>query len=180
MDFRSRRTINGLLIAASSALFLAHASAQVTLPSRLGVYGKLSAYCGTEEIVRNIQTIPAIGCFSLSAGHGAVGTFASHRVEVSVDDAGNEVFKVDGALLVETHDNASGTQLPYVGVGGVAGYRFCEGPTDRNTGCPASITIFSRNSDKTILFMVSQCFPPEYHLCVTTQQNWDFEKSRRH
>ena len=112
--------------------------------SRLGVYGKLSTYCGAKAIPRNLQTVPEFGCFYLSAGRGATGTLATHRVEVSVNNAGEEVFKVDGALVVETRDTASGTQLPYVGVGGGAGYRFCESYTDRNTGCPASIEIYSR------------------------------------
>ncbi len=179
MNAVSQRTICCLLIAIANALFLSQASADETLPPNLGVYGKLSSYCGTKEIGRNIQTIPEIGCFYISVGHVAVGTVASHRVELSVDHTGNEIFKVDGALVVETHDTASGTQLPYVGVGGVAGYRFCEGPTDRNTFCPVSITVFSRNSDKTILFMVSECLPPDYHACVTTKENWDYERSRR-
>lgn len=180
MNALSQRTICFLLIATVSALFFAQASAQEALPSSLGVYGKLPSYCGTKEIARNVQSIPEIGCFYLSAGHGAVGTFASHRVEVSVDDAGIEVFKVDGASIVETRETASGTQLPYVGVGGTAGYRFCERPADRNTGCPVSITVFSRNPDKTILFTVSECVPPEYRVCVSTQENWNYEKSRRH
>jgi hypothetical protein len=180
MNTVSQRTIYFVLIATANALCLSQARAEETLPPNLGVYGKLSSYCGTKEIARNIQTIPEIGCFYLSVAHVAEGTIASHRVEISVDYAGNDVFKVDGALVVETHDTASGTQLPYVGVGGVAGYRFCEGPTNRNTFCPVSITVFSRNSDKTILFMVSECLPPDYHSCVTTKENLDYERSRRH
>lgn len=103
-----------------------------------------------------------------------------HRVEVSLDNAGNEAFKVDGALITDTGNTASGTNLAYVGAGGVAGYRFCEGPTDRNNGCPASITIYSRAADKSVLFMVSQCMGPKYRVCVLTQENWDYEKSRQH
>jgi hypothetical protein len=156
----------------------AQARAQDPAQSNLGVYGKTSAYCGPQAIPRNSPTIPEIGCFHLSPGHRATGTFSTHRVEVSVDSAGKEAFKVDGALVMEARDTASGTKLPYVGVGGVAGYRFCEGPTDRDTGCPADITIFSRNSDKTVLFMVSECLPPEYHLCVSTQENWNYAKSQ--
>jgi len=178
MNISSIRTICSLLLGTTGVLLLAQARAQDPAQSNLGVYGKTSTYCGPQAIPRNSPTIPEIGCFYLSPGHRATGTLSTHRVEVSVDSAGKEAFKVDGALVMEARDTASGTKLPYVGVGGVAGYRFCEGPTDRNTGCPADITIFSRNSDKTVLFMVSECLPPEYHLCVSTQENWNYAKSQ--
>lgn len=148
--------------------------------SPLGVYGKTSTFCGPEAIQRDPQTIPQIGCFYLSAGHGATGTFATHRVELSVDGAGREVFKVDGTHITDTRDTATWTNLPYVSVGGVAGYSICEGPTDRNSGCPSKINIFSRDPDKAVMFLVSQCLPPDFHLCVSTQANLDYAKSRRH
>jgi hypothetical protein len=148
--------------------------------SNLGVYGKTSSYCGRGAVPRDVSTIPLIGCFYLSAGHGAKGTLSKHRIDLSVDSAGNEVFKVDGTLITDTRDTASLTNLPYVGAGGVAGYRICEGATDRNIGCPTTITVFSRNPDKTVLFEVVECLPPGYRLCVSTQENWDYEKSRIH
>jgi hypothetical protein len=172
--------IKFLLVAIISVTILTQARAQGSAPSSLGVYGKISEYCGANEIARNVQNIPAIGCFYLSAGHSAIGTFASHRVSVSVDDAGKEVFTVDGVLVVETHDTASGTILAYIGIAGVAGYRICEGPTDNYTGCPTDITVYARNSDKTILFMVSECIAPKFYVCVSTQENWNYEKSRPH
>jgi hypothetical protein len=162
------------------SLFLPLARAQVQEPdlSRLGVYGKTSTYCGAKAIPQNEPTIPQVGCFYLSAQHRATGRFATHRVEVSVDQAGMAVFEVDGTRIIDTHDTATWTNLPYVSAGGVAGYSFCEGPTDRRSGCPSSITIFA-NRGNGILFVVSKCLPPSYHVCVTTQENWDYENSRR-
>jgi hypothetical protein len=161
-------------------VIFAHARAQTPDLSKLGVYGKTSTYCGTKEIARNPQAIPDVGCFYLSSGRHAIGTLASHHIDVSVDNAGVEVFMVDGDLVVDTRDTASGTNIAYVGASGTTGYRFCEGATDRNTGCPISLIAFSRNADKSIFFMVSECVPPNYRLCVTTQENWDYEKSRQH
>jgi hypothetical protein len=93
---------------------------------------------------------------------------------------GREVFEVDGTRIVDTHDTATWTNLPYVSAGGVAGYSFCQEPTARGSGCPSNITIFSKDRGKGILFLVSRCLPPSYHVCVTTQENWDYEISRRH
>jgi hypothetical protein len=148
--------------------------------SHLGAYGKTSTYCGAEAIPRNQPTIPQVGCFYLSAGHRAIGTFATHSVEISIDDTGAAIFIVDGQRISESHDTASWTNLPYVTAGGVAGSSICEKPTNRNAACPSRITIFSKDPDKAILFSVSACLPPQYHLCVTTQANWDYEKSRVH
>jgi hypothetical protein len=169
-----------VLLAISSLLPLGQAKAGEPAKSPIGVYGKTSTYCGAEAIQRNPPTIPQIGCFYLSAGHGATGTFATHLVELSVDGAGKEIFKVDGTRITDTHDTATWTNLAYVSAGGVSGYSICEGPTDRNSGCPSSLTIFSRDPDKAVLFLVSQCLPPDFRVCVTTQSNWDYEKSRRH
>jgi hypothetical protein len=44
--------------------------------SPLGVYGKRSSYCGTDEIPQNPATIPQIGCFYLSVDHAVKGTFS--------------------------------------------------------------------------------------------------------
>jgi hypothetical protein len=170
------------LILCLSVVVFARTHAQQSADSHLGVYGKLSTYCGKQVIPRDPSAIPEFGCFYLSAGRGAKGTFATHRVEISVDGAGKEAFKVDGTLVVDTHDTATWTNLPYVMAGGAAGYSICEGPTDRisGLGCPSTIEVWSRNPDKTILFLVSECLPPEYRQCVVSQAGWDYAKSRRH
>src|SRR5207237_1843693 len=154
MNISSIRTICSLLLGTTGVLLLAKAIAHDPAQSNLGVYGKTPTYCGPQAIPRNSPTIPEIGCFYLSPGHRATGTLSTHRVEVSVDSAGKEAFKVDGALVMEARDTASGTKLHYEGVGGGAGYRCCEGRTDRSAGCPADITIFSSNSNDTIHFLV--------------------------
>jgi hypothetical protein len=169
-----------VLVAMSGSVFLSPTRAQVPAESPLGSYGKLSTFCGEKAIPRNEPTIPQVGCFYLSAGHRATGTFAKHRVEVSVDDAGTEIFAVDGTRIVDAHDTATWTNLPFVSVGGVAGYSICEGPTDRRSGCPSNINIFSKDTSKTVLFLVSKCFAPEYRFCVSSQESWDYESSRKH
>lgn len=180
MNIRHKNIDLTVILAMTGLLLVARTQAQEPGESHLGVYGKTSSYCGDKAVPRNEAIIPQVGCFYLSAGHRATGTLATHSVEISVDAAGTEMFKVDGQRITETHDTASWTNLPYVTVGGVAGYSICERPTDRNSGCPASITIFSRDPDKAVLFVVVQCLPPIYHLCATTQANWDYEKSRLH
>ena len=155
------------------------AEAQVFAPS-LGPYGRLDSYCGTGRIPQDVATIPWIGCVYLSAGHGARGTFWNHNVEIAVGADGREAFTVDGTSITETHSpqrTASGTNMPFVRVGGVDGYWICQGTS--GAACPSDITIFSRNPDKSVLFMVSECLAPTYHLCVTTRENWNYEKSRQ-
>jgi hypothetical protein len=180
MNIRYKNIDLTVILAMTGLLLVARTQAQEPGESHLGAYGKTSTYCGVKAVPRNQPTIPQVGCFYLSAGHRATGTLATHFIEISVDDAGTEIFKVDGQRITETHDTATWTNLPYVTVGGVAGYSICERPTDRNSGCPSSITIFSRDPDKAVLFLVSECLPPQYRLCVTTQANWDYEKSRLH
>jgi hypothetical protein len=180
MNIRYEDIDLSVILALTGLLLVAQTRAQEPSEPHLGVYGRTTTYCGGEAIPRNEPVLPQIGCFSLSAGHRATGTLATHSVEVSVDDAGAEIFKVDGQRITETHDTATWTNLPYVKVGGVAGYSICERPTDRNSACPSSITIFSRDPDKAILFVISECLPPKYRLCVTTQANWDYEKARLH
>jgi len=82
-------------------------------------------------------------------------------------------------LVKEDRHTATWTNLPYVSEGGVAGYLFSKEAEDRNSPHPSHIEIYSRNPDKSILFMVVECLPPNSRLCVTTQKNWDFEKSRQ-
>ena len=167
------------LLLALGCLFAGRIQSQESGGSPLGPYGKTSTFCGAGAIPRDQPGIPRIGCFYLSHGHQAAGTIATHLIELSVDDAGVESFKVDGRLVTDTRDTATWTNLPYVSAAGVEGYLICEGPTDRNRGCPASVTVFSRDPDHSVLFVVSNCFPPEYRVCVSTQANLDYERSRR-
>jgi hypothetical protein len=169
-----------VIVAVMGLLFIPCSRAQESAEPHLGAYGKASTYCGADAAPRNEPSIPQVGCFYLSAGHRATGTFATHLVEVTVNTAGAEIFKVDGHVVVETQGTATSTNLPYVKVGGVAGYSICKGQTDRASGCPSSITVFSRDPDKVVLFVVSECLPPKYSLCVTTQENWDYEKAHLH
>jgi hypothetical protein len=114
----------------------------------------------------------------LSSGHKATGAFSGHNVEVGVGPDGTEEFRVDGVLVedkIGVNKTPSGTNLPYVHSGGVAGFSFC---SDSNSAqCPSSITVHSRNNDKTILFSITECLPPDYHRCVGNQANWDYEIS---
>jgi hypothetical protein len=116
----------------------------------LGRYGQLSTYCGQAPISVNASAIPQIGCFTLSSGHSAQGTFVGHQVNVSVDANGQEVFAVDGALVTEMFDRTKVpshfTNLPFVHLQGVAGYGFCQVATD--DACPTSINVFARRPDK--------------------------------
>jgi hypothetical protein len=156
-------------------LFTGHRSeAQTSTASHLGVYGETSTYCGTGGITQNASAIPWIGCFSLSAGHSATGTFSNQKVEVTVDAAGQETFMVNG-VAITTSQRA--TNLPYVHPSG-GGYSIC--PDTAPDNCPTHIDVFSRNADRSVLFMVAECFPPPlYRKCVLTQQNWDFEQSHQ-
>jgi hypothetical protein len=156
-------------------VFAQQAMAQDTAPSHLGVYGATNTYCGKGAVPQNIETIPLIGCFRLSAGHGAIGEFSGHTVKVTVDGAGHEVFTVDGVLIGETGGRP---ELPFVRpAGGGAGYAICQNAN--SPSCPANITVFSRNPDQSVLFVVAECLAPTNHVCVTTQINWDYEKSRQ-
>jgi len=83
------------------------------------------------------------------------GVFAGHSVVVAVDSDGMEVYSVDGTKTYEG--------------------RFCNDAT--HVSCPSSLTVLDRNPDKSVSFMMSECFSPTYHVCVTTQENWDYEKS---
>jgi hypothetical protein len=158
------------------ALALAHEP-----PSHLGVYGATRSYCGHGAIPQDVTDIPWVGCFLLSPGHSASGTIAGHLVQVSVDESGTESFLVDAQKLshVFGHDRpTSGTNLPDVrGAGGDAGYAFCN--SDIATDCPSQITVFSRNTDKTVLLTALQCLPPDNHICVSNKEMWDYQNARR-
>jgi hypothetical protein len=167
-----------LLIVASGLFPLFQVAAQT--PSLLAPYLSVRTYCGKDPIPQNIATMPWIGCFSLSAGHSATGTFSNQNVEVAVDAGGQEIFTVNGTVVVEKNDpqrRVRGTNLSYVHVEGVAGFSICP-DTAGPENCPSSINIYSRNPDKSVIFMVSECLPPQYHLCVLSQENWDYQKTR--
>jgi hypothetical protein len=156
-------------------IFAQQAMAQDTTAPHLGAYGVTSTYCGKGAVPQNSKNIPLIGCFQLSAGHDAIGEFSGHTVKVTVDGAGDEVFAVDGALIGEMGGRPN---LPFVRpAGGGAGYAICQNAS--SPSCPANITVFARNPDRSVLFVVAQCLPPTNHVCVTTQENWNYEKSRQ-
>lgn len=142
----------------------------------LGAYSDVKSYCGTGPLPRNVATIPWIGCFILSPGHGAAGTFSNHLVEVTVGENGEEVFTVDGTVIKD-QPTPSRTNVEFVHPT-VGGYSFCEaaGPD----ACATSVGVWSRNPDHTVLFTVAECLPPTYHVCVLSQENWDYQKSREH
>jgi len=147
---------------------------------RLPYYARANSYCGKGPIENNPVTIPQIGCFLLSTGHSANANFSTHHIEVAVDDSGMEVLKADGSLIKRTNGTPTQTNLDYVKDSG-SGIAVCASKSDMETihRCPAAITVFKRNSDKSILFMVSECLPPEYGLCFLDQENLDYERSRR-
>jgi phosphotransferase system glucose/maltose/N-acetylglucosamine-specific IIC component len=166
---------------AAYCFFLQEAKGQNSYPSHLGSYGKISTYCGEGPLNQNPPAIPKIGCFLLSPGHRATAEISTHYVEVSVDDADNAVFKADGILITLRNGTPTQTNLPYINNAG-SGFAFCSGKTDimKIPRCPSGITVFSRAADKSILFMVSVCLPPDYNRCVLTQKNLDYEMSRGH
>jgi len=160
-------------------LWTVAANAQNDMSSPLGRYDSISEYCGAEAIPKDTISIPWIGCFYLSVGHRAIGKLANQNVEVAVDGTGREVFTVDGTPIAHVlgQQDPGKTTSPYVHLAG-AGYSFCEDVSF--ISCPAMIAVYSRNPDRSVLFMVSECFPPAYHICATTQTGWDFEKRLQH
>jgi hypothetical protein len=176
-SFAKIGSLLGLLVICG-LLFLWYPANAQSPQSRLGAYGSINGYCGRDPIPQNADIIPWIGCFLLSAGHNATGMFSNHHVDLAVDATGQEVFAVDGTLIenvVGPQQSKSGTNLPFVHAG--MGYSFCK--DEANDPCPSQIMTLSRNPDKSVLFMVVECFPPENHACVSTQENWTYENSRR-
>jgi hypothetical protein len=166
----------GLLL----ALHVHRAGAENSLAPDLAPYASISNWCGRATISQNVTEVPWIGCFILSAGHSATRTFSNHRVGVAVDMAGQDVFTVDGTVVTTSTAPKrlpSETNLPFIHETG-AGYVFCEDGAGRS--CPFEITIFERNPDRSVLFVVDECLPPGYSVCVSTQENWDYETARRH
>ncbi len=155
------------------------AKAQLSDPaSRLGPYGLMKTYCGSEPIPHDVTQVPWIGCFYLSAGNSAVGLLSKHRIEVAVSPNGEESFKVDGTLVTEVQGPqrpVSGTNVPFARVSGVAGYHLCEDADGK--ACSSIINIYNRTPDKAILFMVAECLPPRYHTCTQNKEMWEYMNS---
>jgi hypothetical protein len=108
--------------------------------------------CGSQGMLTNVTEIPAIGCFRLSLGHKAIGDFAGHILTVSVNAQG-EACQVDGAAFN------------------------CSGCIDASrSGCPAMLTVNSRDHDGFINFFVSRRYAEGAY--VTNQENFDFEQRR--
>jgi hypothetical protein len=155
------------------SIIQAQAQTPDVIAPRLGPYGRLDSYCGKDDIPKNPFSIPWIGCFYLEKWRVSIGDFLNHRVEVDVDPDGKEVFIVDNVTVVTTRDPITHkpvTNLPFVRTASTPGYIICE---EDNSNCPARIEVFSRNPDKSVLFMVSECLP-EHRLCASTQANWDY------
>ena len=167
----------GLALIASLVASSAHAE---NASSPLGSYANLSTYCGHDPIQTDPATIPEFGCFRLTSKHTASATISTHVVQVGVGDDGNEFFSADGIQIEEVPDPSRKPphkiNLPFVNEAS-SGYGFCE--NDATGYCPVHITVFSRDPDKSVLFMVSHCLPPNNQVCVSTKRNWDYEMSKR-
>lgn len=165
-----------ILVSGLTLTLAVHVTHAKTPPS-LAKFGMLKTFCGTDDIPRDVTTIPWIGCFMLSAGHSATGILSNHHIEVAVSAEGEEVFTADGTVIKTNRPPQTpphGTNVPYVYPMG-SGYAFCEG-----TGTPYCLTdigVHSRNADHSTIFTVSECYAPEYRVCVLTQENWDFYKA---
>jgi hypothetical protein len=114
----------------------------------------------------NPKDIPFIGCFGLSSGSSVTGRLVGRQVEFAVDERGRENCKVDGVVVVQTVRQR--TNVPNV-AGGCGLLTFC---VDAEHGdCTTSVTIISRNSDKSVYFQIAQRIFG--HTYVTNQENWD-------
>jgi hypothetical protein len=171
---REKLAILCVLLGLSGAAWLA---LQGVGKPRLNVYGHENAFCDEGPISKDPAAIPWIGCFSLSAGHRAKGEFYGQHMEVAVGLAGYEVFTVNGTLAAGEYDSNFQQRVvpPFFRVGN--GYAFCRDAA--STDCPTLINVFSRNSDKSVLFMVAECLPPKNHICVLNRKNWNYENSHR-
>lgn len=139
--------------------------------SPLGAYGQLSTYCGNGAIPRDPVSIPALGCFYLSANQSASGDFVGHRIRLTVDALGSETYAVDGTTILST--GIRSTNVADVKPSS-SGYALCLPDGDK---CPIRLDVFSRNPDHTVLFTVSQCAPPQYKVCAITPENYEYAKS---
>lgn len=160
-------------------LLLVHrAEAQSSSSSPWNPQNAQNTFCGGETPPQGSATIPFAGCFVLSAGQSAAGVFASHNVVVSLNSYGQISYTVDSTLVSGSQRTASGTNLPFVQDRSINGMSFCLGTTD-DSSCPSNITIFSRKPDRSVIFLVAECFPPDYRSCVVSQKMWDMAHSHQ-
>jgi len=152
----------------------------VKAPSRLGTYANLpNQICGQKGVAWDITTIPQIGCFALSSGKSATGTFLGITIVVSVGADGNEVITADGKPIPDD-PRQTPLKINNINVLGAGGVSLCP-ESNRSvgtSGCVAGIEVISRNSDKSINYYVSQCFD-NGQWCVTNQENWDRIRQER-
>ena len=108
--------------------------------------------CGSQGMLTDVTQIPSVGCFRLSPGHTATGTFTGHELTISVN-ADGEACHVDGTAFN------------------------CSGCVDASRdGCPAMLTVHSRDHDGFINFLLSRKSAEGGY--VTNPENLDFEQKR--
>ncbi len=159
-------------------VFHANIAAAQQQPLVMDGYRPAPRLCGEKSAPLNVETIPWIGCFYLAPGHNSTGTFIGHKVDIGVDVDGVGQFIVDGAAIEYTRKSTkttSGTNIPYVGTVGGSGISICN--DGERSSCPSLISVISSNEDKTILFSVAECLPPDFRTCVLTKANWDYKIS---
>jgi hypothetical protein len=180
MSDRNARTI--LILTMSLAVMLAgfdlKGNAQPPLP---GPYPGLGAYsnffqdlCGKQGVRWNPDELPSIGCFGLSSGKSASGTFSGLRFEIAVDSDSKELCKVNDTII-GAKEAGTATSLPNV-VGSCPDLSFCDDGV-RPPDCATILRLLARNSDGSIFFHISRRIGP--HAYVTNQENWDAEQARR-
>jgi hypothetical protein len=164
-----------ILGAMAIALVTSQPEAQ-TLSPDLAPYAAIENWCGRGEIPLNPTTIPWIGCFHLSAGRDVAGEFLNHHVVIKIGDDGKRVLAVDGTVIYSDNTPAQEHILPFM-ISNSDGYGICEGTS--TTKCHSYIGPFKKLPDKSIIFVTTECLPPGYWVCVTTQANWDYEEKTR-
>jgi hypothetical protein len=154
----------------------AYAEEKFNSPDSSNQYSRL--LCGEKGVAWDVATIPQIGCFALSPGKSATGTFLGTIIKVSVDANGKEVITADGKPAPDDSRQSSlKVNNMYVKVGGVAGAMFCEDSNGVEGDCVASIDVMSNNPDKSVNFDVSKCLKGKEMVCAGNQEVWDYVKS---
>ena len=150
--------------------------------SNLGVYTDLpNGICGGAIPMRNIKTIPNIGCFVLTSDQSVSGKINGRAVTLSIDISGQPVFNVDGKVITSTFDPQNPGPLqtndPGVTNTAIGGYHIGSQPCNNNVNnCPTSIEPITFNGDKSIIFAVSQCIG---NGCAAAQWLFDELKARQ-
>ena len=132
-------------------VFQPEAVGQPALPTSpgLGAYADLAKQiCGKHGVKWNPRELPWIGCFGLSAGNSATSAIDGQQLEIAVDPNGKEICKVDGTIVE------------------------CSGCIKKNVRyCNTTITVISRNSDKSVFLYVAQRVWG--FTFVTNEENWE-------